>query len=319
MSERLRTVLVTGGAGFIGANLCRHLVTAPWCGRVTVLDDLSTGNAAALSGCDVELVEATVLDAGTVTKLVAEADAVVHLAARGSVPRSIADPTAAFQINVNGTVNVLEAARLTSRPQVIFAGSSSVYGANPVLPKSESLAPMPLSPYAASKLAAEAMMTAYGASYGLAVVPFRFFNVFGPLQPAQHDYAAVIPRFVAAALRREPLVVYGDGQQSRDFTYVGTVVDVIERTIVSDMACEQPVNLAFGNNITLLTLASMLEGELGYPVRLRHEPARVSDVRHSQADNTRLRHLFPDATPVPLTEGLTRTVAWMRTTQLAGP
>ena len=306
------TVLITGGAGFIGANLCRRLVASEWCSRVLVLDDLSSGTAANLAGLEVELVEASLLDEVVVTKVVAQADAVVHLGARGSVPRSIADPLTTFRINVTGTLNVLEAARHTGLPQVIFASSSSVYGANPVLPKSEDLAPRPMSPYAASKLSAESTVLAYGASYDLNVVPFRFFNVFGPLQPANHVYAAVIPRFVAAALKHEALTIFGDGLQSRDFTYVSTVVDVIERALITDLSTAEPLNLAFGNNITLLEVVAMLEKELGRPLRVNHEEPRLSDVRHSQADNTRLCRYFPDLAPVDLAQGLACTVAWMR-------
>ena len=209
-------VLVTGGAGFIGANLCRALEAAGH--TATAYDDLSTGNPRNLDGTNAWLIEASILDEKAMIEAAGPTDAIVHLAARPSVPRSIKDPVASHLANATGTVNVLEAARTDGSRQVITAGSSSVYGANPTLPKHVGLATRPVSPYAASKLAAEAYTLAYGHSFGLPTLSFRFFNVFGPLQAAGHAYAAVIPAFVDAALRGEPLPVHGDGTQSRDFT-----------------------------------------------------------------------------------------------------
>jgi UDP-glucose 4-epimerase len=191
-------VIVTGGAGFIGANLCRELMARPQVKEVVALDDLSTGRAENLHGTDAELVQASILDTGVLARLVDGADAVVHLAARPSVPRSLADPVTSHNVNATGTVRVLEACRQAS-VHVVAASSSSVYGAVPTLPKHEDLATRPLSPYGAAKLAAEAYTLAYGASFGLPVLAFRFFNVYGPLQPAGHAYAAVIPAFVDAA------------------------------------------------------------------------------------------------------------------------
>ena len=218
-------VLVTGGAGFIGANLCRGL-TARGIDRVVALDDLSTGRAENLAGTGADLVEASILDEGVLARLVRDADAVVHLAARPSVPRSLADPVASHTVNATGTVCVLEACRRES-VHVVAASSSSVYGAVPDLPKHEELPARPLSPYGASKLATEAYVLAYRFSFGLPALAFRFFNVYGPLQPAGHAYAAVIPAFIDAALRGEPLLVHGDGGATRDFTYVGTVTGVL--------------------------------------------------------------------------------------------
>ena len=195
-------VVVTGGAGFIGANLCRELCAHPDVGRVIALDDLSTGLRSNLADLDgAELVEGSILDARLLDDVLADADAVVHLAARPSVPRSLADPMASHLANATGTMEVLEAARRGGGPHVVVASSSSVYGANPALPKREDMATMPVSPYAASKLAAESATLAYGRSFGLPVLAYRFFNVFGPLQAADHAYAAVVPTFVAAALR----------------------------------------------------------------------------------------------------------------------
>ncbi|MGI5231946.1 NAD-dependent epimerase/dehydratase family protein [Actinoallomurus sp. CA-142502] len=304
-------VLVTGGAGFIGANLCRELVERPEVDRVVALDDLSTGRADNLDGTGAELVEGSILDAAVLARLVADADAVVHLAARPSVPRSLADPVASHDVNATGTVRVLEACRRET-VHVVAASSSSVYGSVTSLPKHEGLPTRPLSPYGASKLAAEAYVLAYGASFGLPSLAFRFFNVYGPLQPAGHAYAAVVPAFVDAAMRGEPLLVHGDGHQTRDFTFVGTVTQVLADAVLRRVTSDEPVNLAFGTRVSVLDLTRRLSGVLGTPVEVRHGPPRAGDVRDSQAADERLRRLFPGATAVPLEEGLRRTVAWFR-------
>jgi UDP-glucose 4-epimerase len=306
--------VVTGGAGFIGANLCARLAAAGH--EVRALDDLSTGFAANLEGVPAELVEGTILDGDLLAEVCRDADAIVHLAARASVPRSVADPVASHDANATGTVRVLEAARACradgSFPLVVVASSSSVYGSNPALPKHEGLATRPLSPYAASKLATESYALAYQSSYGVPVLAFRFFNVFGPLQSADHVYAAVIPTFVAAALAGRPLVVHGDGKQSRDFTFVDTVTEVITDAVQRRVAHDEPVNLAFGTRTNLLDVISMIEAELGAPVTVEHVEPRVGDVRHSQADSSRLAGLFPGVTAVGLGDGLARTIAWFR-------
>jgi UDP-glucose 4-epimerase len=303
-------VVVTGGAGFIGANLCATLSDEGH--DVIALDDLSTGRASNLDGLAVKLVEGSILDRPLVRDVLDGSDAVVHLAARGSVPRSLAHPVATHEVNATGTTEVLAAARAAGVGHVVLSSSSSVYGANPALPKHEGLVPSPVSPYAASKLAAEVTALAYQRSYGLPVLAFRFFNVFGPLQPADHDYAAVVPRFIDAALTGRPAEVHGDGEQSRDFTYVGTVVrmlaDALERTVTAD----GPVNLAFGSRISLLEVLAELERVLGHPVKRFHVDPRPGDVRHSQADAAHLRSLFPTIGPVPFSEGLARTVAWFQ-------
>lgn len=305
-------VLVTGGAGFIGANLCRALELAGH--RVTAFDDLSTGFSANLDGTDTELVVGTILDPAALDDAVGPTDAVVHLAARPSVPRSITDPVASHLANATGTVNVLEAARKDGFRHVMCAGSSSVYGANPELPKHEGLACRPVSPYAASKLATESYTIAYGHSYGLPTLAFRFFNVFGPLQAAGHAYAAVIPTFVDAALRGIPLPVDGDGTQSRDFTFVDTltsvIVDAVNRRVTSDL----PVNLAYGTRTDLLTVIDLIGELIDGEIALDHGPVRAGDVPHSQADDARVRELFPSIVPVPLEIGLKATVDWMRET-----
>ncbi|MGD0881409.1 MAG: NAD-dependent epimerase/dehydratase family protein [Acidimicrobiales bacterium] len=304
-------ILVTGGAGFIGANVCRTLVATPGVDRVVALDDLSTGSRANLDGVDgVELVEGSILDSDLLDQIVPGSQAIIHLAARPSVPRSLLDPVASHEANATGTLRVLEAARHHGGPHVVVASSSSVYGANPTLPKREDMAPMPVSPYAVSKLATESYALAYGHSFGLPTLAFRFFNVFGPLQSADHAYAAVIPAFLAAALRGDPLPVHGDGRQTRDFTYVGTVCSVLADAVVRTVCDPRPVNLAFGTRVSLLDVIELIEKELGRSLERSHSGPRAGDVRDSQADQGTLRRLFPDVRPVPLDEGLRATIAW---------
>lgn len=303
-------VVVTGGAGFIGANLCQRLL-AEGDIDVVALDDLSTGRRENLAGLDVELVEGSILDGGLLAQIAAGASSIVHLAARPSVPRSLKDPVASHASNATGTVNVLEAARAAGS-HVVVASSSSVYGDTDVLPKHEELPTRPLSPYGASKLATEAYALAYGTSFGMPVLAFRFFNVYGPLQPAGHAYAAVVPAFVDSALRGEPVPVNGDGKQTRDFTYVGTVADVLAAAVRDRVSHAGPVNLAFGTRSTLLELIDLVGEVMGAPLAVEHRESRPGDIRDSQADSARLHGLFPDVVAVPLEQGLRETVAWFR-------
>ena len=304
-------VLVTGGAGFIGANLCKRLIATQPITEVRVLDDLSTGQRSNLDGLDVQFTEGSILDPDLLRRAVAGCQAIIHLAAIPSVPRSIKDPIRTHMVNNTGTLAVLEAARSAGGPHVILSSSSSVYGSNPRLPKSENMVCMPVSPYAVSKLAGESYATSYAACYGLPVLPFRFFNVFGPLQAAGHAYAAVVPAFIRAALDGTPLVINGDGRQSRDFTFVETVTTILTEAVIGQVT-GPPVNLALGTRTTLLELIAVLEEILGHALARVHGPERAGDVAHSQADGRRLRQLFPNVTPVDLHSGIKETVNWFR-------
>lgn len=302
-------VLVTGGGGFVGTNLVRKLVQTGT--EVRVLDDFSSGLLLNLANLDIVPTTGSLLDSDLVTELAQGTTHIVHLAARGSVPRSIADPVATHEVNARGTVNVLEAARLANA-HVIFSSSSSVYGSNSALPKVEDMWVSPMSPYAASKLSAEAYCSAYSASYGTSITVFRFFNVFGPWQRPDHDYAAVIPRWVWAALAGRPIALDGDGSQTRDFTYVDTVIEIIMEAISRRLDHPRPINLAFGNRMSLLEVIDELEEILGCSIEIERRLRRPADVPHSQNNPALLRALFPAVRPVPFSEALRATVDWMR-------
>ncbi|WP_322779109.1 NAD-dependent epimerase/dehydratase family protein [Frankia sp. Cas4] len=299
---------MTGGAGFIGANLCNTLL-ARKVSEVIVIDDFSTGTHMNLEGLAVDVHEASILDRSAVDKAVARADTVIHLAARPSVPRSLADPLASNEVNVTGTLNILEAARRVGA-HVVVASSSSVYGGNQKLPKKEGMLPCPLSPYAVSKLAAENYTLAYAACFEVPVLAIRLFNVFGPMQSSGHAYAAVIPQFVEAAVRGHELQVHGDGRQTRDFTYVRSVTEILADAALRRVVHNGPVNLAFGTRTNLLTVIQILERIIGRRLDVEYLTPRPGDVRDSQADTGILRTLFPAATPYHLESALASTVQW---------
>lgn len=305
-------ICVTGGAGFIGSNLAAHLSEQRWVDEVVVLDDLSTGDKRNLIGADVTFHEGSILDDDALNAAIAGVEAVVHLAAIPSVPRSLMDPMRTHHANATGTLNVLEATRRHGNPHLVLASSSSVYGGNMAMPKSEHLNTKPLSPYAVSKLATEAYAIAYASCFQLGVLPFRFFNVFGPGQPAGHAYAAAIPAFVDAALAGRPIPVFGDGLQSRDFTYIGTVCRTIADAVQRRVTTDEPINLAHGSRLTLLDVIDQIGEHLDTELEVDHQPPRAGDVRHSQADSSRLQQLFPEVEETPFEEGLANTIAWVR-------
>lgn len=303
-------ILVTGGAGFIGTNVCRDLTAHGH--DVRAVDDFSTGFVDNTVDAQYRIVNLDILDE-SFAEHVRWSDAVIHLAAIPSVPRSIAEPLPSHEVNATGTLRLLmHAANAAHPPHVVVASSSSVYGANPALPKREDMVCQPMSPYAVSKLATEQYAMAWQRSYGLDTLAFRFFNVFGPYQAPGHAYAAVVPAFLDAAMNGEPVNIYGDGEQSRDFTYVGTVAQVLRHAVERRVTHDAPVNLAFGTRVTLLSLLDEIESQLRRRVARKHGSTRVGDVPHSQADNALLRSLFNDVEPVDLSTGLKHTIDWFR-------
>jgi nucleoside-diphosphate-sugar epimerase len=301
--------LVTGGAGFIGSHLVERLLAEG--ADVRVLDNFATGRRSNLAAvlADVELVEGDLRDVDCVFEAARGCEVVLHHAALPSVPRSVADPLASHAVNATGTLNVLLAAREHGVRRVVYASSSSVYGANPTLPKHESAALLPMSPYAAAKLAGESYCASFLEVYGLETVALRYFNVFGPRQDPASEYAAVIPKFIAALEAGEAPTIYGDGEQSRDFTYIDNVVDANMAALVAEGAGGQVVNVACGQRTTLNALVGHLIHQLDADVEPVYWPARPGDVRHSLADVSRAFELLGYVPRVDLVEGLTRTVS----------
>jgi nucleoside-diphosphate-sugar epimerase len=302
------SVLVTGGAGFIGSNLVRHLVASGE--QVRVLDDLSTGSAANLHGIEdkAELVVDDVRDPAAVWSAMMGVDVVYHLAALPTVARSVADPIAVNSVNVDGTLNVLVASRDADVRRVVYASSSSVYGDTPTLPKYEDMPAAPQSPYAASKLAGEVYCRAFSAVYGLETVSLRFFNVFGPGQDPDSEYAAVIPRFIRRILVEEAPVIFGDGGQSRDFTYVDNAVRAcVLAASAGPESAGEAMNVACGARITLLELVEMLNEALGTRFEPQFAPVRPGDVRHSLAAVGKAERLIGYVPTIPVRDGLSKT------------
>lgn len=303
-------ILITGGCGFIGTNLVNHLLEHPDVERIRTMDNYVTGLRRMVPSPRVQEIEGDLRNYDDVLRASEGVDAVVHLGALPSVPRSIKDPLSTNSVNVDGTLHVLEAARANGVEHVSVASSSSVYGANPTLPKDESLATLPLSPYAVTKLATEAYANAYSTSFGLNTIAFRFFNVFGPLQRADHVYAAVIPKFLAALRNDEPLTIFGDGQQSRDFTSIHAVTDAITKAAVRTVTSQTPVNLAFGDRITLNEVVAHLQELHSKPIRVQYVDPRAGDVKHSQASSALLTSLLPDVQQPDFVHALKEVYDW---------
>src|SRR5262249_26229138 len=308
MAKRL--YLVTGGAGFIGSHICERLLRdGQW---VRVLDDFSNGkqeNLDELSG-ELQVIRGNVRDPGVVADAVRGAYVVFHQAALGSVPRSVADPVTTHESNITGTLNVLLAAKDLGVRRVVFASSSSVYGETPVLPKQEDMKPDPVSPYALSKLSAEQYCGVFHRVYGFETVALRYFNIFGPRQDPESQYAAVIPKFVTAILAGRRPVVFGDGMQSRDFTYVDNVVEANLLASEAQGAAGRYFNVACGGRYTLLDLLARIKAILASDIGPVHEPARPGDVRDSQASIEAAKSILGYQVLVDFDEGLRRTVAW---------
>jgi nucleoside-diphosphate-sugar epimerase len=301
--------LVTGGAGFIGSNLVEELLKLGH--EVAVLDNFSTGRRSNLEPFrrDIELIEKDLRDLDAVRAATKGRTFVLHQAALSSVSRSVEDPEASNDVNVRGTLHVLIAARDAGVKRVVAASSSSVYGDTPVLPKVETMPTLPMSPYAVSKLAAEKYCAAFHRVYGLETVALRYFNVFGPRQDPASQYSAVIPRFITAILKRVSPIIYGDGRQSRDFTYVSNVVEANLRACYADGVAGEFYNIACGARFTLLELLQTLCEIAGVSVAARHEAVRTGDVLHSLADITKIRQATDYKPHVSFREGLERTFA----------
>jgi nucleoside-diphosphate-sugar epimerase len=311
----LATYLVTGGAGFIGTNIVRELV-----GRgeqVRVLDDLSTGKMENLAGLteQIDFIQGSITDMETVTRSVAGADYVLHQAALASVQRSVDNPLETDQVNVRGTLNMLIAARNAGVKRFVFASSSSIYGESEELPKRENMPSAPISPYGVSKLAGEAYCLAFHAAYNMPTVALRYFNVFGPRQDPKSHYAAVIPLFATALIRGQAPTIFGDGLQSRDFSYVSNVVDANLLACQAPGAAGQIFNIACNRQHSLLELLDVLKGLVGSQLEAVFEPARAGDIRHSLADTSKARHLLGYDPGVGFHEGLVRTVLWYQEQQ----
>lgn len=303
----MKRIAVTGGAGFVGTNLVRRLCQMGY--EVVVLDDLSTGLRSNLEGLNCDLRNISIVEEKETLGALKGVDYIFHLAARGSVPRSIRNPNATFEVNTRGTLNILSAAREIGA-SLAFSSSSSVYGSNPELPKNEKMWMAPLTPYAASKLAGEALVQSYGASFGLPVITYRFFNIFGPWQRPDHDYAAVIPKWIWKASKNEQIEVFGDGEQTRDFTFVDSVVSILIDGMERSLTHPIPVNLAFGNRISLNSLLDQLR--MHFPnLRVEHVSIRKGDVRDSQNDAALLREIFPSIKPISFERGIEATLNWL--------
>ena len=304
-------VLVTGAAGFIGSHLCRRLVAESH--EVVGFDDLSEGDARSnlADVPQIRLVEGDLRDRDAVAKAATGCEVVFHHAARKSVPRSIAEPEAFAEVNVGGTLNVLLAARAEGAA-VVFASSSSVYGDQDAFPLREDLEPRPRSPYAATKLAGEGLARAWWHAYGVPTVSFRYFNVYGPYQDPASEYAAVIPRFAAACLSGGTPVIYGDGEQARDFTFVDDVVEAnLLAARASSDAFGRVLNVGGGREPTSVNeLLRLVAGAAGTEVAARYEPAREGDIRRSHADVSLAGSLLGYEPKVAVEEGVRRTVAW---------
>jgi UDP-glucose 4-epimerase len=308
----MRTILVTGGAGFIGSHIAAALVERG--DRVRVLDNLSTGFMANMQGFidRIDFIQGDLLDEKSLAKAVAGVDCIFHEAALASVPRSVADPLASHAHCVTGTVMLLNAARQAKVRRVVYAASSAAYGDQPYCSKREIDLPAPLSPYAAAKLACEYYCQAFTSTYGLETVAIRYFNVFGPRQDPNSEYSAVIPRFITAMLAGKQPVIYGDGLQSRDFTFVANVVKANLLAADAPGVAGRMFNAANGKSTDLLTLIRLLNELLGVKVSPLHEPARVGDVRESLADITLARKYLKYEPEIDFEEGLRRSIEYYR-------
>ena len=306
---RGKRVVITGGAGFIGSNLAEELAGE---NEVILIDDLSTGKVENIEGLlktgAVKLVKGSVTDLDFLREQFKGADYVFHLAALPSVPRSVADPLVSNEINLTGTLNVLIAARDNKVSKVIYASSSSVYGDMPNSPKSENMPPSPMSPYGVGKLAGEYYCQVFTQVYGLPTISLRYFNVYGPKQDPSSEYAAVIPRFIASILKGEPPIIFGDGQQTRDFTFVQDVVEA--NILAAESEATGVFNVGSGSQISINELARLIMRLVGKNLELVHASPRPGDVRHSLADISKAEEAIGYRPRYNLKQGLKETIKW---------
>ena len=309
----MRTFLVTGGAGFIGSHIAETLIERG--DKVRIVDNLSTGHLSNLDSFRhrVDFVEGDLIDAKLINEIVDGVDCIFHEAALASVPRSVEDPLATNAACVTGTLTLLDAARRAGVRRMVYAASSSVYGDQPTSSKREADLPKPISPYGAAKLAGELYCQAFTATYAFETVCLRYFNVFGPRQDPDSEYSAVIPRFISAMLSGGQPEIYGDGLQSRDFTFVANVVQANLLAADAKHVAGQSFNLANGRSTDLLTLLDAINHLLDTDVKPKHSPPRAGDVRESLADITRARELLGYEPIVDFEEGLRRSIDYYRT------
>ena len=308
--------LITGGAGFIGSNIARYIIAKDSAHKIIVLDNFSTGKRENLTEVidKIELIEGDIRDKKTVDQAVEGCDAIFHQGALGSVPRSVDDPLTSHDVNVNGTINVLESARSQGVKRIVFAASSSAYGNQPISPKQEDMPVLPISPYAASKVACEAYMQAYAAAYQMETVSLRYFNVFGPRQDPFGAYAAVIPAFVSCLLKGKQPTVYGDGEQSRDFCYIENVcrANWLAAHAPAENCDGTPVNIACNEAVTLNQILEKLQLLLHAEVEPIYTDVRPGDVKHSLADITRAKKKIDYDPLIRFNEGLEMAIDWYR-------
>jgi nucleoside-diphosphate-sugar epimerase len=304
--------LVTGGAGFIGSHIVEELVQRGE--SVRILDNLSTGheeNLATVRG-EIDFRQADIRDLASIRPLFAGVDYVIHLAALASVVRSMEDPVETTLVNLNGTLHVLLAARDAHAKRVVMAATAAAYGDDPALPRVETQMPQPLSPYALTKLAGEFYGQVFNRYFGLEAVALRFFNIFGPRQDPQSPYTGALSKFIVAYLRGTPPTIFGDGEQSRDFTYVANVVDATLRACLAPAAPGKVINVGTGRSFTLNQTISLLNAIFGLQMKPHYGPPRVGDVRHSTADISLARATLGYEPIVAYEDGLRRTVDWLR-------
>ena len=308
----MTSYLVTGGAGFIGSNLVDELLRRGH--RVRVLDNLSTGRPENLAAVRerIDFFNADICNLETIRPCFAGVDYVLHLAALPSVPRSVADPISANRVNIEGTLNVLLAAREAGVKRVVFAASSAAYGDNPILPRVESHEPRPMSPYALTKVAGEYYCQIFTRLYGVEAVALRYFNIFGPRQNPHSPYTGVLSKFITAYIKGTTPIIFGDGEQSRDFTYIDNVVDATLRACIAPDAPGKVINVGVGGRFTLNQTIALLDQIFGKQVTPRYDPPRSGDVLHSQADISLARQVLGYEPKVPYEQGLKKTVEWYR-------